>query len=145
MSIWPYRRWRAPRPRAGDLRPDWNALYRDSLSRSERILGAVSNAVFTVWSFVIHVAVYVYLWLIVDWQPFLNAISVEAVIVSLCVGVNTKLQLRGDRVAQEQRDWIQTELRREIKEDHEDTKADKALTEAVHELTKAIHEHIVGE
>jgi hypothetical protein len=89
------------------------------------------------------VIAYYLLWVVIDWGPFLNAISVEAVIVSLMVGVNTKLQLKGDRVAQQQRDWMQHEIEREVKADHDDTRADKQLTEAIHELTKAIHEHVV--
>jgi len=136
------RRPRLTRPRPG-IEPDWGAVYRDSMSRSERFLGEASNAVFTVWSFAVHVAVYFYLWIVIDWGPFLNAISVEAVVVSLMVGVNTKLTLRGDRVAQEQRDWIQAELRREIREDHLDTVADKELIEAIKMLIEEIHDTIV--
>jgi hypothetical protein len=118
------------------VKPDWQALYRDSLSRSEVALGVLADGVFTVWSFAVHVMVYFVLWIVIDWGPFLNAISVEAVIVSLCVGVNTKLQLKGDRVAQQQRDWLEHEIEKELLDD-------KATTEAIHNLAIAIHHAVV--
>ena len=101
--------------------------------RAERALGACADKVFTVWSVALHVIVYATAWIAGagGHALFLNAISIEAVFVTLAVGVNTKLQLRGDRQAQEQRDALQDEIERGVITDQE-------MTQALHELVREL-------
>lgn len=98
----------------------WKAFY----DRGEAGLARFAEAVFTLWSFVAHIVLYAAAWAL-GTSPhalFLNVISIEAVLVSLCVGINQRLQLRGDEEAQRQRDELQEEMEEHVKEMHEWTK-----------------------
>lgn len=68
-----------------------------------------------------HIVLYAAAW-VLGTSPhalFLNVISIEAVLVSLCVGINQRLQLANEREAQRQRDELQDDMEEHVKEMHE--------------------------
>lgn len=113
-------------------RIDWHQRYLDEIGVVEGALAKAANAVFTVYSFIGHAVVYPLLMYLEggDYHLFLDAISIEAVFVSMCVGIQTKLSAKRDRVAQLQRDSMQASI--------------EHLVETNTDLTEAIHERVVG-
>lgn len=108
-------------------RVDWHQRYLQETAVAERLLARIADGVFTVWSFLAHIVVYPLAMSAEggDFHLFLDAISIEAVFVSLCVGINTKLTMKREGVAQQQRDHMQHSIERLIEQD-------KALTEQIH-------------
>ena len=113
------------------LRERYNARAR----ALEPKIGHVVNGVFSLTSVLIHVVVYT-AFILAEGPPltiFLNCISIEAVFVSLFVGIRTKLNDRELEAQQRDRDDLQ-----DMMEEHVEN--DERLTGDIHALMREVHE-----
>ena len=108
--------------------------YKQRAKAFEPTLALIADGIFTVTSVLVHAVVYT-VFILAEGPPltiFLNCISIEAVMVSLCVGIRTKLNDRTIQAAQEDRDELQRTIDEHIENDERLTREIRKLIEAVH-------------
>jgi len=121
-----------------DGRIDWHDRYRQLLNPLEVAAEQISNVIFTVPSAILHTVVFGY-WLVthgagIDHAGYpigTLALSLEAIYITLFIGIGQVRGAKASRVAQEQRDHMQQSIER--------------LLEVNTALTSEIHEHVLDD
>lgn len=111
--------------------------YKNRAKAFEPTLALIADGIFTVTSVLVHVVAYT-IFILAEGPPltiFLNTISIEAVMVSLCVGIRTKLNDRAIQAAQTDRDELQRTIDAHIEND-------ERLTGEIHTLVHEVHARV---
>jgi hypothetical protein len=119
-----------------DGRVDWHDRYEQLLSPVDKASIKIGDIVFTAPSALAH-TVWFTVWILggLDINTLTMIVSLEAIYITLFIGLGQAHQTKRDKVAQEQRDHMQQSIEKLLEHNN-------AQTDDIHSRTNEIHDQV---